>query len=187
MSEVLISNKPRKIVSLNSFKNCSSHWFMIGQETMYQLAQRFDVSEPGLQLTGITLCKDRSASVFRIRVYDYDSITKAPSSDITDSLIEIRSADSKVRIDLNNYNIIIPGKSFFVAVEWIFIPGNEDVDKVKLNGKKTDFIWIRPAVRFRKNRIKEDSKIWMLHWRGKWEARNSDQEHNFQISVDLEQ
>jgi hypothetical protein len=62
-------------------------------------------------------------------VYDYLDIlslryvflaTGKPGKDLFINIIEIKIADSKkTRINLKKYNIIIPNKTFFVAIEWM--------------------------------------------------------------------
>jgi hypothetical protein len=57
---------------------------------------------------------------FRVRVYDVDPITGGPGKDLCNQVIEIKSReDNKLATNLRPYNIIIPNKIFFVAVEWM--------------------------------------------------------------------
>ncbi len=66
---------------------------------------------------------------FRIRVYDVDEITGAPGVDISHRLIEVEETGNRqlITLDLSRYNIVIPKKTFFVAIEWLFIGFNESI------------------------------------------------------------
>ena len=139
-----------------------------------------------MQLTGLELCKDPSESIFRIRIYEFDSTCQCPSRDLSDTVIEVRSKEKSVRIDLGKYDIIIPGRSFFVAIEWLFIPFNEARVKTKVNGRKTNFTYYRPALRFVHDRIVKYGDVWALDFNGEWfENTGSDKGRNFQITAKL--
>ncbi|MFD2872291.1 hypothetical protein ACFS5N_07430 [Mucilaginibacter ximonensis] len=57
---------------------------------------------------------------FKVRVYDIDAATGKPGRDLCDRVIEVNIKSSeRARIKLKSYNIIIPHKSFFVAIEWM--------------------------------------------------------------------
>lgn len=182
---VISSNRQRQIYSLNEFRRCSWNWYMTGLNTVNQLAQLFEAPKPQMQLTELELCKDPSESLFRIRVYDVDLIYGYPAKDLVDTVIEVRSRESHVRIDLESYHIVIPGKTFFVAVEWLFIPFNEQIEKVKRNGKKIDWMYYKPVMRFVSNRNLKHGAVWILRFDGKWHNSPSDQNHNFQITTKL--
>ncbi|HEU4470671.1 MAG TPA: carboxypeptidase-like regulatory domain-containing protein, partial [Flavisolibacter sp.] len=137
LKEVIVSaNRQKKVYDLNRFGHCSWNWYQIGRETIYQLAQRFEAPGDGMQLLQLELCKDRSESIFRFRIYDVDSVSKGPGKDLADTIIEVSSGETHAEINLEQHHIIIPGKSFFVAVEWIFIPYNEEYQTIKSNGVK---------------------------------------------------
>lgn len=187
LGEVVISaDRQKQAFTLNRFGHCSWHTYSIGLETIYQLAQRFEAPEEGMQLTELELCKDRSESVFRLRIYDVDSLSQGPSIDLVDSLIEIRSGEKHVKVNLEKYNIVIPRKRFFVAIEWLFIPFNEQLETDKIEGKKRYYTLYKPALRFVKNRNAIQGNVWQLHFNGKWsEIYASSQDHNFQITAKL--
>jgi hypothetical protein len=187
MEEILISpNRQKKIYTLNRFGHCSSNWYQTGLDAIYQLAQRFTAPQEGMQLTAIELCKDPSASVFRIRIYDVASDYQYPSKDLIDTVIEVRSEEGHVRIDLEEFDIVIPGKGFFVAIEWLFIPFNEQREKIKLNGRITYSSYYKPAIRYINNQDKEKENTWRLGFNGRWsEMSYSSKRYNFQITVKL--
>jgi hypothetical protein len=66
---------------------------------------------------------------FRIRVYDADEITGGPGVDISHRVIEVEETANRqvISIDLSKYDIVIPKKTFFVAIEWLFIGFNESI------------------------------------------------------------
>jgi hypothetical protein len=182
---IISSNSQKQAYTLNKFGHCSWNWYRVGLEAVFQLAQRFDAPKEGMQLTGLELCKESSASIFRFRIYDVDSSCQCPMKDLSDTVIEVRSSESHVKIDLENYDIIIPGKSFFVAIEWLFIPFNEEHAKTKLKDKKTDLTYYKPSIRFVDANSAVRGKIWELMFNGKWYMAPYFQDHNFQITANL--
>jgi hypothetical protein len=185
LKEVVVSNRPKLVLALNKFRHCSSNWFKTGLEAIYQLAQRFEVPEPGMQLTELQLCKDPSESIFRVRIYDIDSTCQCPSKDIVDSLIEIKSTDNHVQVNLVDYNIFIPQKTFFVSIEWLFIPYNEQLEKVKRHGRKMNWIYYKPALRFVYDRNRKPASLWQRKFNGKWDEMIFSKDYNFQITTKL--
>jgi hypothetical protein len=186
LNKVVIFTKKPKLYTLNRFSNCSLNWYWIALETIYQRAQRFEVPEEGMRLSELELCKDPSDCIFRIRIYDIDSSCQCPSKDLSDTIIEIRSKESHVRIDLEKYNVIIPGKSFFVAIEWLFIPFNEDIQTVKENRRKVDRTFYKPAMRYVRNGNIDKANVWELNFNGVWsEVQRYEWNYNYQITAKL--
>jgi len=183
---VVVPNQKKQIYSLNKFSRCSWNSYHIGLETIYQLAQRFEAPREGMQLVELELCKDPSETVFRLRIYDIDSLSQSPFQDRADSVIEVRSSESHMRIDLEKYHVFIPGKSFFVAIEWLFVPLNEEQEKVKRSGRTTVHVFYKPFLRWVTNRNLKKGKVWRLNFNGKWsEIPRSNQDYNFQITTKL--
>jgi hypothetical protein len=57
---------------------------------------------------------------FRIRIYDADTIKGGPGKELCAQVIEIKNKDNQqLRVNLSEYQIAIPGRSFFVAIEWM--------------------------------------------------------------------
>ncbi|MBY0349173.1 MAG: carboxypeptidase-like regulatory domain-containing protein [Hydrotalea flava] len=187
LEEVVISSNPQtQAYTLNAFGRCSSNWYRTGLNTINQLAQLFDAPKAGMQLTELEICKDPSESIFRIRIYDVGSTYQFPTADLVDTIIDVKSSESHVRIDLENYNIVIPKKSFFIAIEWLFIPFNEQREKVKRNKRKTEWTYYKPALRYVDNRNAKLGIIWTLRFDGKWYKKPpSSQDFNFQITAKL--
>jgi hypothetical protein len=99
-----------------------------------QLAEQFDVPKAGMLLKNVVINRlafyqyyitqyentELEYTKFRIRLYDVDAITGGPGKDLCNEIIEVKSSDQKQKdINLKSYNIVIPNKTFFVAVEWL--------------------------------------------------------------------
>jgi hypothetical protein len=105
-----------------------------------QLAQQFDVPRAGTFLKNVTIHRlafnlnyewspsdayqykwtELEHTKFRIRIYDIDLATGEPGQDLCNQIIEIKDRDeSKVGTNLKSYNILIPHKTFFIAIEWL--------------------------------------------------------------------
>jgi hypothetical protein len=168
LREVIIStNQEKRVYTLNRFRSCSWNTFGTGLKAIYQLAQRFEAPEQWMQLTDLELCKDQGESIFRIRIYDIDSASQAPSKDLVDTVIEITSSEKHVQVNLEQYHIIIPSKNFFVAIEWLFVPFNEEFREENRNGRKTGHVYYRPFIRWVTNRKAKEGNVWLLHFDGK--------------------
>ncbi|GAB3936225.1 hypothetical protein GCM10028827_38940 [Mucilaginibacter myungsuensis] len=109
-----------------------------------QMAQEFDVPVQGATLKQISICRlahmglvrmsadgdviimnqekyvQLELTKFRLRFYDVDPRTGGPGRDIYTKVVEVSNKDDRnLKINLKEYSIIIPGKKFFVAVEWL--------------------------------------------------------------------
>lgn len=68
---------------------------------------------------------------FLLRVYDVDPKTGAPGKDLCAKTIEVKNlTDEMIKVDLRKHRISIPGKYFFVGVEWLRIDYNEQATLV---------------------------------------------------------
>ena len=173
LNEIVITSKKNLITTvLNDFSKCGNSY--IGSNGFQtQLAQHFEVKEENSQLTEIKICRlsiallDPEKTIFRIRIYDMDSITKAPSSDLCNKIIEIKSRSKIVNVNLEKYKIRIPSKDFFVSIEWLKIPFNESKSKMKVNGIETEYISYRPSIGWTDfNNSKMEA--WILDYRNIW-------------------
>jgi hypothetical protein len=104
-----------------------------------QLAQRFNVQKPGIRLKSVVVNKlsfnvvysitdpdsqydstELEHTTYRVHIYDVNTLTGGPGKDLSDKIIEVKILDSKQsNFNLKKYNIIIPNKTFFVAIEWL--------------------------------------------------------------------
>ncbi len=58
---------------------------------------------------------------FRLRIYEYDTITGAPGKDLLDKVVIIKGQKriGWIHMDLSDYAIEIPVKKFYLGFEWI--------------------------------------------------------------------
>jgi len=173
LNEVVVSNKNNWIsVILNDFSNCGNS-FITSSGFQTQLAQHFQVKEENSLLTDIKICRmsiallDPEKTIFRVRVYDIDTLTKSPSTDLCDQIIEIKTRSKFITLNLEKYKIHIPNKDFFVAIEWLKIPFNQSKSKMKVNGKEVEHMTFRPSIGWTDN---DNSKMeaWSLDYKNIW-------------------
>jgi len=173
LNEVVVKNKTSWTTeTLNDFSKCGNS-FITSSGYQTQLAQHFEVKEENSILTEIKICRmaialiDNEKTIFRIRIYDIDTITKSPSTDLCDEIIEVKTKRKVININLEKYKIRIPSKDFFVAVEWLKIPYNESKSKMKVNGKEVEHITYRPSIGWTDN-ANSKMEAWMLDYKNIW-------------------
>jgi hypothetical protein len=163
-----------------------------GEFKYLQIAQRFEASRAGTVLKNVNIERlafylNKSKEVppsgkngqyeyselehttFKLRVYDVNPVTGGPGADLCDKLIEIKSRDDKkLATNLTRYNIFIPGKVFFVAIEWMRDYANMGYVHIndKLGGYKGHANY-RPAIGL--SPTKGDKlNIWALNLNQQW-------------------
>ncbi len=117
-------------------------------------------------------------------------ITRKPSIDLIDTIIEVKSNKRHVHIDLENYKIKIAQKDFFIAVEWIKIPYNERNQKVKVNGQKVVLQQFSPFLSYKVkqqtfNDNLNDVEIWQQNYMGKWLKLPTNENRTLLISAKI--
>ncbi|HLD53314.1 MAG TPA: carboxypeptidase-like regulatory domain-containing protein [Sediminibacterium sp.] len=158
--------------TLNNFSNCGNHFITSGGYQT-QIAQHLIALEENSVLTEVKICRmssfiiDPEKTIFRIRIYDIDSLTKLPSSDLCDQIIEVKTRSKTVTVNLEKYKIRIPNKDFFVAVEWLKIPYNESKSTIKINGKETEHTTYRPSIGWT-DKPNPQIEAWMLDYKNIW-------------------
>lgn len=168
LSEVKVSSKTNwQYLVLNKL-DCSNKGLTTTGFTT-QIAQRFRVPEKNCQLTVIKICTNSPPFItkrakFLIRIYDIDSATGTPSSELTNKIIEVESDKRIANIDVEEMQIFIPNNQFFIAVEWLKMPYNEDK-----KGKYSTVSTYRPSISFKEDKG-EEKEIWMLTYRNEWFA-----------------
>lgn len=172
LEEVIIYTNLKSSKWLDNYSTCGNNWFTSSGTTAL-IAKHFHSPFSKALLTEIKLCKMSGKSLFRIRVFDFDTILLKPSLDLIDTIIEVKTRDKHVSINLKEYNIIIPQKDFFVAIEWLCIPYNENKMKIKTGGRQVAITQFSPelAIRYSKDRTGDDNNIpqtWQYDYRGKW-------------------
>ena len=176
----LISKTNWTTEKLNIESECGN----VGMTTMgshTQIAKYFTVPSINAFLTEIEICNRKMfnsrKAIFRIRIYDIDSLTKAPSKDLCDHIIEIKSNKKTIIVNLSEYNIFIPNKCFFVAIEWLKIPYNENKFKVTdAKGRKQNMITFNPSIGGHQSEYSNPNKsntlhqVWQLNYQNRWVA-----------------
>jgi hypothetical protein len=129
----------KKEIELNAFRKYDVAYYAglhteMEEFNYLQLAQQFYLPKSGAQLMKVSvgrlafrlngLRQDFAVGFeptkFRIRIYEADSNKAGPGAELCQQVIEVRDKDSQyIGINLSEYKIMIPGKSFFVAVEWM--------------------------------------------------------------------
>lgn len=190
LEEVIVTNKNSwASKTLNDFSKCGNN-FVGSNGYTTQLAQHFQASEENLILTEIKICRMSTSilnpekTTFRIRIYDIDSLTKSPSTDLCDQIIEVRTKSKIINLNLEKYKIRIPNKDFFVAIEWLKIPYNESKNKIKINGKDEEQISYRPSIGLNEN-SNSTMEAWMLDYKNKWSMFKIHNTTNVTISATI--
>ncbi len=125
-----------------------------------QIAKHFFVDVDEAILKEVNICKSNNffipnKAIFRLRIYDMDSITKGPLNDLCNQVIEVRTKSRIVNIDLEKYQIHIPKRDFFIAIEWLKIKENESGTK--------DHQTYNPCVGITFNKDKSyNTEVWSL-------------------------
>ena len=100
-------------------------------------------------------------SIFRIRVYDNDSALQMPSTELCAKEILVRANTNTVHINLDSYHIVLPHNRFYVAVEWIRIPFNRD-----MNWAAHDMVY-KPSIAMHRLKAETDG-TWNLTYENQW-------------------
>lgn len=154
-----------------------------------QLAEQFDVPRAGMFLKNVVINRlafyqyyitqyentELEYTKFRIRLYDVDAITGGPGKDLCNEIIEVKSSDQKQKdINLKSYNIVIPNKTFFVAVEWLRDYYNLGLVRIYNPGRKkmVNFVNFRPAIGISPEKGKK-LNMWALNLNHVWKPYTS--------------
>lgn len=160
-----------------------------------QLAQKFYLKQAGALLNEVTLyqhilVEDYPEAIpayerpkklgrklhFRLRFYDVDSVTGKPGNELNDRLVEVAGSFEKtIRVDLGQYKIFVPGKYFFVAIEWIRNRANGVLLEAEKQTKPSNigygveyFLKYMPSVAM-SPRLSIAQNTWKLNLRNQWQ------------------
>jgi CarboxypepD_reg-like domain len=172
-NEIIVKNKLIwSTVTLNQFSKCGNS-FITSNGFQKQLAQHFQVEEENSLLTSIKICRrtfallDPGKTIFRVRIYDMDTLTKSPSTDLCNEIIEVKTKNKIINLNLEKYKIHIPNKDFFVAIEWLKIPFNENKDKTKGNSNEVENTTYSPSIGWT-DHTNLKMEAWMLDYNNVW-------------------
>ena len=166
-----------------------------------QAAQKFSYEKPGSILQQVELGRliipvnggearisEPTNTTFLLHIYDADSLTGSPGASLIKEPLEVKDRSNQiVKVDLRKYKIRIPGKTFFVGIEWLTNTKNERFmnlsDNIELvPGKffrKTALVY-QPFIGMVKNK-KATSDAWVMTPSGEWKLYT----HNMPYMTDL--
>ena len=169
---IIIPNYKWTKTALNEFSDCGNH-FITSSGYLQQLAQHFVSPKANAGLTKVKICRmtgsifDPLRTILRIRVYDIDTLTGGPGKDLCDKIIEIKSKNNSIDVDVEEYKIKFPHKDFFVALEWLKISYNEQKIAHKINGNDTMLIVYTPSIGL-KDLNDSELEAWQLTYSQIW-------------------
>ncbi|GAA4327698.1 hypothetical protein GCM10023149_31250 [Mucilaginibacter gynuensis] len=187
LNEIKVSSKKRryKTSTLNDFFGPDIHYTQAHFDSYYQVARKFIGKKEFGKLKEIRLARyiDKKQknikTKFRLRVYDVNPATGGPGQDICHEVIEVQNDDNTfIETNVTKYNIVIPKKEFFIAVEWLYIPYNEYCgynlipvrnESVIIGYKEQYSTLFQPSLRQVPNdRDKRDRQTWLLDINQPW-------------------
>ncbi|MES2827299.1 MAG: carboxypeptidase-like regulatory domain-containing protein [Bacteroidota bacterium] len=128
LKEVVVSNKKRKVVTLNKVGGTRE----IGLHTINTVAQPIKCPEAGGLLQSVIFHRKLPSTginpqtKFVLRIYDTDPKNGGPGAELLPGGLEVTNKkDERIVIDLSSYRITIPKDKFFVGIEWLIIPFNQ--------------------------------------------------------------
>lgn len=167
----LAPNYKWAISTLNEFRDCGNY-FVTSNGYLQQIAQPFRMPKKKGRLLEVKICTEKSKlpdRKFRIRVYDMDSLTGGPGTDLCTELIEVTTKGEAIIQNMKTFNIEIPGKEFFIGIEWLKISENER----KLKGPENKLISnpkvYYPMVAWREFTDNSFTEGWELNYNGTWQ------------------
>ncbi len=163
----LIHYRGREV--LNNFFSCSSHFYTTSG-FVTQVAQLFSAPKVLCRLKSLEFCKEAGYDRFRFRLYTVDSSGRLkPGLELSSEVIEVRSGNRRVKVDLSDKNIVIPGKDFFVAIEWLFLPENAHKTKYRgRDGRKVRALEYGPYLGIRSTTHENSAYTCNKSFQGRW-------------------
>jgi hypothetical protein len=168
---VVIKNKWTygEVGKYNGYKDCFT-----SNGYQSQVAKKFTApfANTFLEAVQIRTTKSQGESMFRLRIYDVDSLTKGPGEELTDTLIQVNAQKGMTLIDMSPYQVWLPRNYFFVAIEWLLIPFNEHRFSAKYEGSKQEFLNYNPCICFTTDPPSVPDEMWGLAYSGKWQRQS---------------
>ncbi|MFC6996745.1 carboxypeptidase-like regulatory domain-containing protein [Rufibacter roseus] len=124
----------------------------------------------------VTLSNLRKAQ-FKIRLLEVKE-NGEPGNDLltTPLLVTAPKGIKTLRVNLSQYDLLMPSKGFFIAFEWLIIPDNKYEPRDEETGEKLSetFVSYEPSIRT----YKKSSQVrhgWIYH-QGKWQSTDKVEE-----------
>ena len=178
LSEVKVFSKINWTFTKLNNKDCCAEGFTTNG-FQSQIAKLFKTSFDNSILTEVEIYKSNSLfvrhkSLFRLRFYDMDTITKAPSTELCNEVIEINTSNKCTKVNLEKYKIRV-SNYFFVAIEWLKIEYNENIYTTRIEGKKLERKTYRPFILCNMNKqvtnvvmSEQNYAVWGLFYNNTW-------------------
>lgn len=175
----LVSKKNWIRRTLNNVNRCGTDYLQGSADTQL-IAQLMEADTVGYQLTQLTICKyaipliQPEKCIFRLQILAYDSVTGGPGVLLNDSLIEVKTSDHRVQVDLEAYHLRMADRRFYVALEWLRIPYNAGTEKFRMDGAKMRQTVYSPLLchdRYTRNHPRPPDapyQVWYRDYRGRW-------------------
>ena len=176
-------SKSKKLL-LNEFKRNSIRLFYATQmndtASMVQLAQYFE--NPGSAtwfVSNLNIARGRyypkanDKVKFRLRFYGIDEKGRPDVKDICESILLKDKNHNIIKVDLSKYNLIIPPKGLFVAIEWIKTNENfYEFEYLDSNNVKKSSYWYKPSIGMALPKFTNNT-VFTLNYKGVWnESKN---------------
>ncbi len=170
LKEVIVSNNTYKKKEI--LNKSTGHWnhsyCLVPRSETTSMAQPFYTPVSNCLLKEVVINKIPGEYTFRLKIYDIDSLTKHPSVSLCDTIIEVNSSKKHAKINLEQYNIIIPSKEFFIAVEWLRRPDNEST-KYYSRGSKQAYYGPEIYLSDPNEIVPIEETLWFKDYSGKWQ------------------
>jgi hypothetical protein len=140
ITPVVVNSKEGKFAVIGNHKWIPGGSLYIdthGQQTALYIDNDDQLSGRIVRVSYFLSRKGNTIAPFRIRIYEYDSITGKPGTDMLPEILVVKPAKGKgwFRVNVSKYNLKIPRYGFFVALEGVF-PDDYDFFYEESNYKK---------------------------------------------------
>ena len=185
LSEVRITTKKSKM-ELDSYSGI--HLYTYGTSSPMFIAQKIYNKRIGATLSAISLRKTGDYATFKIHIYNIDTTTQKPNTDLTDTGILVESSNRNFEINLEPYSIMLNQPVFFVGIEWISTPKNNSYSFSKRT-KSYAVSEIQPYLYMKlkkeKEELNETSIFMKFNKKNRWESDHIGLERKFLISATI--
>ena len=184
LKSITVSNKNEwTSETVGKFDDCGDYG-LVSSGFQTQVAKLFQSNRENALLSSVTICCktflfSSEKSIFRLRIYNQDSVTGRPSEELCSEVIEVSQKNKKTEVDLEPYRIWLPHKNFFIAVEWLIIPSNKEA---KSKGRKANQLPCYYPRIGAKNVEPVTKDTWMLTYRNVWSPMTG---HSVSISASI--
>ena len=118
-------------------------------------------------LRAVKLGTDGVNSTMKLLIYETDETTEKPGKLLHEELISIHKKVSYLTLDKE---ISILGSSFFIALEWLDIDKNINMETLIEVGKKKKVKFINPMIRYKlKSELDSEAQLWFnVNYNNDW-------------------